>query len=71
MIICTNCGYGQYKVLPQMATWHVGECDKCGKKDVVVTEERDFRRIAIQEIGGGLPEMPHLPDEALDREHLY
>lgn len=39
--ICTPCGVKLGNKIPNIATYHLGICDVCGKEDAV-TEPRDF-----------------------------
>lgn len=40
--LCRDCGtrHGQHP--PRITTWHPGQCGLCKRRDVPVTEPRDF-----------------------------
>lgn len=40
--ICAKCGLKHGNRPCGVSTWHVDECGVCGKKEVGVTEPRDF-----------------------------
>lgn len=44
--VCMNCGTKYGRKIPDIATWHVGRCDLCGKK-APLTEPRDFGHLTL------------------------
>ena len=40
--VCSECGLKYGARRPGLATWHLDECGVCGRKDIAVTEPRDF-----------------------------
>ena len=47
--ICQSCGsvLGQEPDAP-MATWHNGQCDVCHRREIAVTEPRDFGHLRTE-----------------------
>ncbi len=44
--VCLDCGKKYGRRLPDMATWHKGKCNICGKEKNV-TQPRDFGHLKV------------------------